>query len=587
MATTQYIGARYVPLFSDPLDWDNTKAYEALTIVYYQGNSYTSRQSVPKGVEITNDKYWALTGNYNAQIETYRKEVTEVVGKADEAVEKATEAETKVATEETRATNAENELATGISNLGTRITEAETKVTTEETRAKAAEEKINDAVITANVASAEMRGIVPIMRAEATIDGTRYNPQGSFFTKNNETGQTVGAIYYVASDDASLGYLKSYLNGVEVSSKNINNGHGASMAFFDGYIYIPDNSNDHTVYKYPFNIKTGVLGSKQYAFPSLGRSCSVAIDKNGTFYLIENETVNVVDPTSGSVQNSFPIDFQEQSINLSLGQSMSVLNIGNDIYFAKLASQPNIVSICDKNGEYVKTCSLPAIAGYIALGEVQSLTFDTNGDFYLCSSDGSQPTAITKTATIFKGNIFGKCPTYDDRTIIRNGGQTLFIKVDPLDSSYNLPHKPDEGEISASNQVGVKYCQDVTSVIKSYGCNYAEIEVVNDTNFANGLYLNGGTYLIKMNSKKLSTIYLRDCVAKVIEMGGMFSDGGDHGEDYALQILHGSVVTCNTGGGTSSNLYGSYCVFISNNKDNLNNISGSEINRIHTVNPVT
>lgn len=146
MATTQYIGARYVPLFSDPLDWDNTKAYEALTIVYYQGNSYTSRQSVPEGVEITNDKYWALTGNYNAQIETYRKEVTEVVGKADEAVEKATEAETKVATEETRATNAENELATGISNLGTRITEAETKVTTEETRAKAAEEALNDKI---------------------------------------------------------------------------------------------------------------------------------------------------------------------------------------------------------------------------------------------------------------------------------------------------------------------------------------------------------------------------------------------------------------------------------------------------------
>lgn len=75
MSVTQYIGARYVPLFADPLTWDITKAYEALTIVYYQGNSFTSRQAVPAGIDITNTDYWALTGNYNAQIEQYRAEV--------------------------------------------------------------------------------------------------------------------------------------------------------------------------------------------------------------------------------------------------------------------------------------------------------------------------------------------------------------------------------------------------------------------------------------------------------------------------------------------------------------------------------
>jgi glycerophosphoryl diester phosphodiesterase len=63
-----------VPLFADPIDWDKTKTYEPLTIVYHQGNSYTSRQSVPAGVDITDTTYWALTGNYNAQIEQYRKE---------------------------------------------------------------------------------------------------------------------------------------------------------------------------------------------------------------------------------------------------------------------------------------------------------------------------------------------------------------------------------------------------------------------------------------------------------------------------------------------------------------------------------
>lgn len=73
---TQYIGARYVPLFANPIEWDSTRAYEPLTIVLHQGNSYTSRQSVPTGVDISDDAFWAMTGNYNAQIEQYRSEVS-------------------------------------------------------------------------------------------------------------------------------------------------------------------------------------------------------------------------------------------------------------------------------------------------------------------------------------------------------------------------------------------------------------------------------------------------------------------------------------------------------------------------------
>lgn len=71
----QYIGARYVPLFAKPAEWDNTRTYEPLTIVLHEGNSYTSRQYVPIGIDITNADFWALTGNYNAQVEQYRKEV--------------------------------------------------------------------------------------------------------------------------------------------------------------------------------------------------------------------------------------------------------------------------------------------------------------------------------------------------------------------------------------------------------------------------------------------------------------------------------------------------------------------------------
>lgn len=76
MSERKYIGARYVPLFIG--DWDNTKTYEPLSIVQYQGDSYTSRQYVPTGIEITNETYWAITGNYNTQVEQYREEVADL-----------------------------------------------------------------------------------------------------------------------------------------------------------------------------------------------------------------------------------------------------------------------------------------------------------------------------------------------------------------------------------------------------------------------------------------------------------------------------------------------------------------------------
>lgn len=114
MSVTQYIGARYVPLFADPLEWDSTKTYEPLTIVYHEGNSYTSRQFVPAGTLVTNEAYWALTGNYNAQIEQYRAEVAQYdkrITKNSTDITKNSTYITKnaedIAAEVTRATEAE------------------------------------------------------------------------------------------------------------------------------------------------------------------------------------------------------------------------------------------------------------------------------------------------------------------------------------------------------------------------------------------------------------------------------------------------------------------------------------------------
>lgn len=75
---SQYVGARYVPKFADPIEWDIERGYESLTIVTYKGESYTSKCPVPPGIDIKNERYWALTGAYNAQVEEYKNQVKDL-----------------------------------------------------------------------------------------------------------------------------------------------------------------------------------------------------------------------------------------------------------------------------------------------------------------------------------------------------------------------------------------------------------------------------------------------------------------------------------------------------------------------------
>lgn len=90
MATTQYIGARYVPLlYTNPDDssnaWKSGVAYDPLTIVTDLNQSYTSKIPVPSSVgrPSENPAYWVLTGTYNAQVESYHQEVVALSGNVD------------------------------------------------------------------------------------------------------------------------------------------------------------------------------------------------------------------------------------------------------------------------------------------------------------------------------------------------------------------------------------------------------------------------------------------------------------------------------------------------------------------------
>ena len=177
MATIQYIGARYVPLFAEPIEWDKTKQYEPLTIVSNDGNSYTSRQFVPTGIEITNEAFWALTGNYNAQIEKYRKEVIAYDGRITAAQTDATNAQTDATNALSLAHTNETNIASNDAELaGTADSGLKTLITNETSRATAAEEANVSAITneTSRATAAEEANASAIS-AEETVRVTAIN----------------------------------------------------------------------------------------------------------------------------------------------------------------------------------------------------------------------------------------------------------------------------------------------------------------------------------------------------------------------------------------------------------------------------
>lgn len=82
MSARQYIGARYVPKFSNVNGgvWSNSYTYEAMEIVKHGNDYYISKIPVPLGVDITNQTYWVLTGQYNGAINSLQEQINTING---------------------------------------------------------------------------------------------------------------------------------------------------------------------------------------------------------------------------------------------------------------------------------------------------------------------------------------------------------------------------------------------------------------------------------------------------------------------------------------------------------------------------
>ena len=78
----RYVGNRCIPM---PMgNWDKTKEYENLSVVLASnGDSYTSKKNVPKGIELSNTEYWAISSRFNAQLEVQKQRIDNIVALPD------------------------------------------------------------------------------------------------------------------------------------------------------------------------------------------------------------------------------------------------------------------------------------------------------------------------------------------------------------------------------------------------------------------------------------------------------------------------------------------------------------------------
>lgn len=231
MAVREYIGARYVPIFANPAEWNDARNYEPLTIVLHEGNSYTSRQYVPAGIAISNEDYWLETGNYNAQIEAYRNEVQQFGNRIDAAENAVLEVQgdigelnVAVAEESNRAQAAEQANAAAIAAETERATAALTAegerlngVIAAETERATAAEQANAAAIAAETARAERaeRDLAATISKSGSLVYDYYKDRNIVFIGDSYSYGT-GASDHLAGDTKRFtSLLTAMLGGTE------------------------------------------------------------------------------------------------------------------------------------------------------------------------------------------------------------------------------------------------------------------------------------------------------------------------------------------------------------------------------------
>lgn len=453
MTVTQYIGNRYVPLFADPLDWDKTKEYEALTIVYYAGNSYTSRQAVPKNIDISDETYWALTGNYNAQIEAYRKEVKAYDARITANTERIEEVDSELAqsisdtadsiTKGYKAADAaiekaykavDTEIYEVLSDHETLIKNNASNLTTEVARAKKAEQ-----ANTSGIAAETKRATAAEDTLNQLLDNAAYLPIAtdgwvstcseyyytSASTQKPYIPQSIAIrddiIYALIldynSDNGNVYAMNRGTNAITTYATGVEMGHGQSFTYSpatDSFYILPcaNQSNGTNAtgtlsnvlirYNSSFSTKTKITTPKTWGAICYNpdTKAPVLFAEDGTIYDL-NESTNKFTIRSYSLTPSFT------SLGMEAGQDGAIYDglfykaIGwNGLY------DDNLIAVWDiETGKLVKTYLLPVVSDIFPTGEIEGIDFDASGAMYLANQNAWDTEHQNSILSILRSNI--------------------------------------------------------------------------------------------------------------------------------------------------------------------------------------
>lgn len=346
-----YIGARYIPLIGGM--WDKTLKYEPLTIVMYQGSSYTSKTYVPANTDITNTDYWVRTANYDEQVEFYRSEVQQFKKDIDASEAKYIATVQKAQKEfTTTITNQQNNFETSINK---RQKEYEDKLTEQENQ------HINDVTTSQNEYEAKLSndyselknrvnnlvadsgstdGNTELTDIRVGANGITYDNAGNSVRDNDKFSQSI-TIEQASAKNQLVGVHKAYApsrEGVTIIDDNGNIGavfdantltlknYNSGRNVQSGKGYADETSLDKNIYITDANGNVGAKieeGSvlKGNATPVYGMYYSNTedipiVDKNGFIggYIVKNNN------KLGSLSTNLPLRGKKLSI---LGDSIS------------------------------------------------------------------------------------------------------------------------------------------------------------------------------------------------------------------------------------------------------------------------
>lgn len=429
MATPKYntyVGMRYVPIFDG--EWDRTKTYEPLVIVSYQGNSYTSRTFVPTGIDINNTEYWALTGNYNAQVEYYRQETAEVRDRINYCVKGYNDVDamiedTDLIVGDICKTLGKNDYRDGKGGVYLITATAENGDYIELDNGLYAEK-----IIDINPVSFEAERIFRHIYYHDENGYTTYSAQG--ITSNGNKIITAGR---VASDNSAQRISEFNINGTPIRTVTLTSadlGHCNDIAY---------NSENNKLYACGMS---GKLCEINYSDFTISRVFATGLDgvagvdcHNGTIYVygtLNNEY------TFGKINNDTDAYVEIGTFSVSSYITLQGMCV-DDNYAYICANQNNKFIKLDINtAEIEDIIELDTGDGLYPYGELESATF-INGQLYFVTSvwytsflgiDGAY-------FQVFKSNIGGIVfkKSRDGQGIGTGLGSTLY--VDKNHTSYN------------------------------------------------------------------------------------------------------------------------------------------------------